>query len=286
VQPAISVAELRASRSIDVRGLRSLEEKVHLSFDVDRRGTVWMYQFGWLRRREESQIFRVEAESAETRVFAIPEVLQRLPFTVFCVGSGCLYLLGCPAQSVSSPNGFALDTSGRIVGGFHLRASLLDAAADPAGGLWVAGLEGRSPEAQRLVVERLGLDDEVLSSVAAEHWAVGQLSCLSFANGRLLLGGTDSRGATRIELLAGSRLEAIPCENVGPPLSLGFGPLGELFCLSATGQLVRIESGAAAPVNLLDPGGRPLRGLGALRFSYRRLYALSAKRERIWEFGL
>jgi hypothetical protein len=285
--PAYAEAlDLRATRSIDVRGLRSLEEKIHLSFDVDERGTVWMYQFGWLRRREESQIFHVDARRGETRVFAIPAALQRLPFAVFCAGGACLYLLGCPAPSLAMPNGFALDRAGKILTGFHLRVSLLDAAADPGGDLWIAGVESEAVGGRTIVVARHSLEDEVLWRVAIGDWAVGQLSCLTYGEGRLLLGGTDAKGATRIEELTPEQRRAVPCQNVGQPISLGFGPQGELLCLGATGRLVLAGSAGPAELRLLDPSGRPLRGLAALRFRYRRLYALSAKRDRIWEFGL
>ena len=268
---SLDVAELRAVQSIDVRGLRSLEETIHLSFDVDGPGTVWMYQFGWLQRREESQIFRIDAERRETRVFPIPSALQRLPFAVFCAAAGRLFLLGCPAATPVMPNGFALDTVGRIVAGFHLRVALLDAVADTDATLWLAGVEAGAAGGRRVVLQRLGLDGQVLQALPAKDWAVGQLTCLACPDGRLLVGGTDARGATRIEVLQDDRLVPLLCGNIGQPLSLGFDPQGELLCLAATGRLVRVAAGVATDLRLRDPENRyaPRPGRGALRLSAR-----------------
>lgn len=279
-------AELRATRSIDVKGLRSLDEKLHLSFDVDDRGTLWMYQFGWLQRREESQIFRVEASRTRYSVVAIPEAMQRQPFAVFCVGSGLLYLLGSPAPSTKVPTGFALDAAGRVVSSFHLRVSLLDAVADPSGGIWIAGVLPAAAGQQQLVLQFLNLDDKLERSIPLEDWSASQFSCLARADEGLLLGGTGPEGATRIDLLTPAGRRSLDCPGVGQPLSLGFGPDGGLLCLSSTGRLCHLGGAEATAIRLLDPLGRELRGITAIRFAYKHLYALTAKRDRILEFRL
>lgn len=285
VPAAPLTADLRAHRSIDVKGLRSLDEKLHLSFDVDERGTLWVYQFGWLQRRQESQIFRVEEGSHRYGLLPLPEAMQRLPFSVFCVGSGLVYLLGSPASSPRSPTGFALDATGRVVSSFHLNVSLLDAMAAPRGGLWIAGVSASGSD-QQLVLQRLALDGRVEHVVPLEDWPVGHLSCLGRADEGVLLGGTRLDGATRTELLTSAGRKLLPLPGVGQPLSLGFDPRGELLCLSSTGRLCRLSGGQAVAQRLLDPLGRELRGITAVRFCYKRLYALAAKRDRILELHL
>lgn len=279
------ILDLAASRTIDITGLRTLDETIHLSFDVDDRGAVWLYQFGWLRGRQETQVFALEPVTARPSVCPIPEALQRLPFSVFCAGAGRIYLLGCPAPSAGAPTGFALDPAGRIVGAFHLRGELLDAAIDPSGGLWIASRESALPE-QRLGLQFLSLEDDVAPRIPLDDWSGGQISCLARVDARILLGGTDSAGFTRIQIVTRDARTDVKCEDIGLPRALGVGPHGNLLCLGAGGRLMRVGEATSTELRLVEPSSGPLRGIDSLRFAYRRIFALAAKRDRILEFNL
>ena len=280
------ILDLAASRTIDITGLRTLDETIHLSFDVDDRGAVWLYQFGWLRGRQETQVFGLEPVTGRPSVFPIPEALQRLPFSVFCAGAGRIYLLGCPGPSAGAPTGFALDPAGRIVGAFHLRGELLDAAIDPSGGLWIASAEPAPPPEQRLGLQFLNLEDDVTPRIPLDDWKGGQISCLARADARILLGGTDSVGLTRIQVVTRDARSDVRCDDIGLPRALGFGPHGDLLCLGAGGRLIRVGDGTSTELRLLEPSSGALRGIDSLRFAYRRIFALAAKRDRILEFNL
>jgi len=286
------VEELRAARSIDVQGLHSLDEVLHLDFDAEPGGTVWLYRSGCLGGREESQIFRSGADESRFRLFAVPEALQRLPFRILRVGAGRLYLLGCPAAAANVPSGFALDSGGQVVCGFHLGLEPLDAVPAPGGALWTVGARGSGqPAARRLALELVTLEDWVGLHLRLDDWPAERFNCLALGEGRLLLGGVGDDGSTRVELCTSSGREPVSCPDVGRPLALGFGPRKELLCLTAAGQLVRLggegqEPGAAGALRLLDPQGIELGRIESMRFLYRRLYALPAGWGRILEFRL
>src|SRR5262249_8958158 len=158
------------------------------------------------------------------RIFGVPEALQRMAFSVFCVDAADVYLLGCPAWGPGAPTGFVLDSAGRIAATLHIGGQLLDALAAPAGCLWAASLEALAQGSSRLVLQGLSREDEVLERWPLPNWLPDQLGCLALVEGRLLLAGIASDGSTRIERLGARGPEPLPVASIGRPLAVGASP--------------------------------------------------------------
>jgi hypothetical protein len=288
---------LAAVRSIDLEGLRSLEEVSELSFDAGVDGTAWVYRFGRRKGREESQIFRVDTLAGRYELFPLPELVQRLRFRLLRVDGRLLYLVGGTAADTRDPAGFALDHGGRIVWTLHRVPQPLDAVAR-GGRVWIAYGVPQPQGPSALALTRLAPDEPVGSARIVPGWQAADFCSLALADERLVLGGVGAAGRTRIELLDEGGGVHVKCPDVGRPRGLGAGGRDRLYCLGSAALLASVAlprprrmasslpASAGALLRLTEEDGSALDEPAALRVIYRRLFVLSGTWDRILEFAL
>ncbi len=273
--------EHRAETVVGIEGFLPLDEVFHVDFDGDKDGLLWVYRFGRSPGGEESQLFRVDCRSVSYRVIALPEMLQKLPFSCLRVRHRTLFLLGGRRSDGRVPSGFAIDEKGRILAAFHFRFALRDALVPAQGGLFL--LQDDPRETQDPVLFLTHHEDEHHGKTAAGADPAVQWTCLGE---RGLLGGLDGNGKTQYVRLGPPRRNPISGPQCGAPKAVGWSAVGEVMSLGQDGRIWRQWGETAVPLRLLDSQGQEVSSIALARFRYRRLYVLHPHGRTILSYAL